>query len=126
MILPLAIRPTGAAAPLIAASTFIARFRAGPSAAVVTISASVAGAISAPPMLWAARAASNYAWEVAKPPATEAAENRLGPAANTRRRPSRFPGPAVEEQQPAEAKRMSVHHPLQAAPGKPERALDVR
>ena len=41
----------------LAATTLIARFRAGPSAKVVTISASEVGAISAPPMPWAARAA---------------------------------------------------------------------
>jgi putative heme transporter len=37
------------------------------------------------------------------------------------------PGPAAEQQQqPAEGQRASVDHPLQAGPGKAERALDVR
>jgi len=36
------------------------------------------------------------------------------------------PGPAAEQQQPAEAERIGVDHPLQAARGEPQRPLDVR
>ena len=88
---PPATRPTAAPPPLMAATTLIARLRAGPSAKVVAISASAVGAISAPPMPWMARAASSQAWELAKPPASEAAENSTSPAMNTRRRPRRSP-----------------------------------
>ena len=83
--------PTAAPPPLIAAYTPIARLRAGPSAKVVTISASAVGATSAPPTPWTARAASSHAWDVAKPPASEAAEKSTSPAISTRRRPSRSP-----------------------------------
>ena len=88
---PPATRPIAAPPPLIAAYTPIARFRGGPSGKVVVISASAVGAIIAPPTPWTARAVSSQACEVAKPPASEAAENSSSPATNIRRRPSRSP-----------------------------------
>jgi len=36
------------------------------------------------------------------------------------------PGPAAEQQQPAEGQRVGVDHPFQAGAGKAERPLDVR
>ena len=88
---PPAIRPTAPPATLIAAYTPIARFRGGPSGKVVAISASAAAAIVAAPAPWTARAASSHAWEVANPPASDAAENSSSPAMNILRRPSRSP-----------------------------------
>jgi len=55
-------------------ATLIARLRGGPSGKVVVTSDSAAGAVIAPPMPWMARAASSQPWEVANPPAREAAE----------------------------------------------------
>ena len=88
---PPAIRPTAAPPPLIAAYTPMARLRGGPSGKVVMIRASAVGAIIAPPTPWIARAARSQACEVAKPPASEAAENSSSPAMKILRRPSRSP-----------------------------------
>ncbi len=80
---PPAIRPTAPPATLIAAYTPIARFRGGPSGKVVAISASAAAAIVAAPAPCTARAVSSHAWEVANPPASDAAENSSSPPMNT-------------------------------------------
>src|SRR5262250_2753789 len=97
---------------LIAAYTPSARVRGGPSAKVVVISDSAAGATSAPPAPCTARAVSKKASLLANPPARAAAEQVAGPAA--------------EQQQPAEGQRVGVDHPLQARPGKAQRPLDMR
>ena len=73
---PPAIRPTAPPATLIAAYTPIARLRGGPSGKVVAISASAAAAMTAAPAPCTARAASSHVWQVANPPASDAAENR--------------------------------------------------
>ncbi len=88
---PPAIRPTAAPAMLMAAYTPIARFLGGPSGKVVVTRDSAVGATIAPPTPWMARAASSQASLVAKPPSSEASENRMMPAMNTRRRPSMSP-----------------------------------
>jgi hypothetical protein len=88
---PPPISPMAPPAMLIAAYTPNARVRGGPSAKVVVISDSAAGATSAPPAPWMARAVSRKAWLVANPPAREAAENSSSPAMNILRRPSRSP-----------------------------------
>ena len=88
---PPAIRPTAPPATLIAAYTPIAWFRGLPSGKVVAISASAAAAVKAAPAPWTARAVSSHAWEVANPPANDAALNSSSPAMNTLRRPNRSP-----------------------------------
>ena len=88
---PPPIRPIAPPAMLIAAYTPNARVRGGPSAKVVVISDSAAGATSAPPAPCTARAVSKKAWLSANPPASEAAENSSSPAMNILRRPSRSP-----------------------------------
>ena len=84
---PPAIRPTAAPPMLIAAYTPIARLRGGPSGNVVVTRDSAVGAMIAPPTPWTARAASSHACVVAKPPSSEASENKMIPAMKTRRRP---------------------------------------
>ena len=88
---PPAIRPTAAPPMLIAAYTPMARLRGGPSGKVVVTRDSAVGATMAPPTPWMARAASSQACVVAKPPSSEASENRMIPAMNTRRRPRMSP-----------------------------------
>ena len=88
---PPAIRPTAPPAMLIAAYTPIARLRGGPSGKLVVTSDRAVGATIAPPTPCTARAASSQAWVVAKPPSSEATENRMIPAMKTRLRPRRSP-----------------------------------
>ena len=52
---------------------------------------SAVGATIAPPTPCSARAASSHAWVVANPPSSEATENKMIPAMNTRRRPRMSP-----------------------------------
>ena len=88
---PPASRPTAAPPMLIAAYTPIARLRGLPSGKLVVISDSAVGATIAPPTPCRARAASSQACVVANPPSSEATENRMIPAMNTRRRPRMSP-----------------------------------
>ena len=69
----------------------MARFRAGPSGKVVETRDSAGGAMIAPPTPWTARAVSSQAWSLANPPSSEATENKMMPAMNTRRRPRMSP-----------------------------------
>src|SRR5258705_8640669 len=62
----------------------MARLRGGPSGKVVVIRASAVGAMTAAPTPCKARAASSQACVVAKPPNSEASENRTIPAMKTR------------------------------------------
>ena len=64
-----------------------ARARAFGSRKYVVRIVSVAGARTAPPSPWAARAAISIARSWARPPARLAAVNRPSPSMNTRRRP---------------------------------------
>ena len=88
---PPASRPTAAPPMLIAAYTPMARLRGGPSGKFVVTSDKAVGATIAPPTPCSARAPSSHASEVANPPSSEAAENRMIPAMNTRRRPRMSP-----------------------------------
>ena len=114
---PPPIRPITRQAMLIAAYTPNARVRGGPSGKVVVISDSAAGATSAPAP-WMARAVSKKACEVANPPASEAAENSSSPGDEHLAAAEQVPGPAAEQQQPAEGQRVGVDHPFQARPRK--------
>src|SRR5215469_10151926 len=91
--------------------TPIARFRSVPSGKVTAISDSEAGAASAPPMPWMARAVSSHAWSVASPPASEASANSAMPAM---------------KQQPAEGQRVGIDDPFQVRPREVQRVPDVR
>ena len=82
---------TAAPPMLIAAYTLIARLRGGPSGNVVVIRDSAAGATIAPPTPWITRAVISQACVVANPPNSEAAENRMMPITNIRRRPRMSP-----------------------------------
>jgi hypothetical protein len=76
---------------LIAEYTPRARLRGCPSGKLELISDKAVGATIAPPTPCRARADSSHAWEVAKPPSSEATENKMIPAMNTRRRPRMSP-----------------------------------
>ena len=110
---------------LIAAYTPMARLRGGPSGNVVAISDSAAGATMAPPTPCRARAPSSQASVVAKPPSSEASENRMTPAMSTRRLPRMSLSPAAEQQQATEGERVGVDDPFEAGPAEAERLLDV-
>ena len=86
---------------------------------MVATSASAVGAIIAAPMPWTARADSSQAWEVAKPPASEAAENSTSPAMNTRRRPSRSPARPPSSSSPPKASAYAVTTHSRPVPEKP-------
>ncbi|NYD48715.1 hypothetical protein BJY14_004698 [Actinomadura luteofluorescens] len=66
-----------------------ARARSRPPVKPVLITASVAGASSAAPAPWTARAATRTCGAAARPPARLEAENRNIPAASARRWPAR-------------------------------------
>ena len=88
---PPASRPTAAPPMLIAAYTPIARLRGWPSGNVVVTSDRAVGATTAAPTPCRARAPSSHASAVANPPSSEATENRMSPAMNTRLRPRMSP-----------------------------------
>jgi len=69
---------------------------------------------------------SRKAWLLANPPAREAAEKQQQPGDEHLAAAEPVPGPAAEQQQPAEGQRVGVDHPFQVRPGKAERPLDVR
>ena len=121
---PPRIRPTAAPAMLMAAYTPMARLRGGPSGNVVVTRDSAVGATMAPPTPWIARAASSHPGVVAKPPNSEATENKMMPAMKTAAGRG-CPGPAAEQQQAAEGQRVGVDDPLQAGAREAERPLNV-
>ena len=111
---------------LIAAYTPNARVRGGPSGKVVVISDSAAGATSAPPTPCTARAVSKKAWRGGEPADQRGGGEQQQPGDEHLAAAEQVPGPAAEQQQPAEGQRVGVDHPFQAGPGKAERPLDVR
>ncbi len=123
---PPASRPTAAPPMLIAAYTPIARLRGGPSGKVVVTRDSAAGATMAPPTPWIARAASSQACVVANPPSSEASREQQDAGDEHPAPAEDVPGPAAEQQQPAEGQGVGVDDPLQAGAGEAERGLDVR
>ncbi len=116
---PPAISPAAPPPTLIAAYTPIARLRGGPCGNVVTMSASAAGATIAPPAPCTARAASSHVWEVANPPAREAAEKSSRPVTNIRRRPSRSPARPPSSSSPPNARAYPLTTHSRPAPENP-------
>ena len=116
---PPASSPAAPPPTLIAAYTPIARLRGGPGGNVVTMRASAAGATIAPPAPCTTRAASSHAWEVANPPAREAAENSSRPVTNIRRRPSRSPARPPSSSSPPNARAYALTTHSRPAPENP-------
>ena len=93
--------PAAPPAPPIAPQMPRARLRAGPSANAVVRIVSDAGAITAPPRPWTARAPISTACELASPPISDATANRTSPETNTIRRPSRSAARPPSSRKPA-------------------------
>jgi len=93
--------PAAPPAPPIAPQMPTARLRAAGSVKVVVRIDSDAGAMTAPPRPWTARAAISTPWLSARPPASEATLNSASPATNTRRRPSRSAARPPRSRKPA-------------------------
>ena len=100
-MMPPSSTPAAPPAPPIAPQMPTARLRAAPSAKVVVRIDREAGAITAPPSPWIARAAISTPCESASPPTSDAAENSTSPLTNTRRRPSRSAARPPSSRKPA-------------------------
>src|SRR5262245_41279340 len=81
--------PAAAPDPATAPHTDSARLRSAPSAKIEVTSDNAAGASSAAPTPWIARAPNSHSALCASPPSNEAAENTPRPTLKVRRRPTR-------------------------------------
>ena len=123
---PPAIRPTAPPATLIAAYTPIARFRGGPSGKVVAISASAAAAIDRGAGTLDGAGREQPRLGGGEPASQRSRREQQQPGDEHLAAAEQVPGPARQQQQPAEGQRVGVDHPFQAGAGKAERPLDVR
>ena len=87
--MPPSSTPAAPPEPATAPQTPSALLRSAPSSKISVTSDRAAGDSSAAPRPWTARAAINQTSFWASPPASEAPANRIRPAMNMRRRPSR-------------------------------------
>src|SRR5215207_7151269 len=119
--------PTAPPEPTAAPQTPIALLRSEPSAKSTVTSDSAAGESSAAPRPWTARAATSQPALWASPPASDAAANRIRPATNRRRRPSRSAiDTTAEQQEAAEHEHVRVDDPRQVVRREPELRPDRR
>jgi hypothetical protein len=105
VIPPPASTPTVPAIAAIVPHAPSAFVRCGPDGKRMVTSASDAGASSAAPSPWPARAAISHATESAAPAASEATVNSISPAKNVRRWPSRSPSLPPSSRNPPRARR---------------------
>ena len=99
--IPPSSTPAAPPAPPIAPQMPTARLRAAPSVKVVVRIDSDAGAITAPPRPWTARATMSTVRLSANPPARLESANSTRPATNTRRRPRRSAARPPSSRKPA-------------------------
>ena len=111
--MPPSSTPAAPPAPPIAPQMPTARLRAAPSAKVVVRIDSEAGAITAPPRPWTARAAISTPWLSANPPASEASANSTRPDDEHAPAAEQVGGAAAEQQEAGERDRVGVDDPLQ-------------
>ena len=90
-----------------------------PSGNVVVTRDSAVGATTAAPMPCNARAASSHSWVVASPPSSEASENTVTPAMNTRRRPRMSPARPPSSSSPPKARAYALTTHSRPEPEKP-------
>ena len=123
---PPAIRPTAPPATLIAAYTPIARLRGGPSGKVVVISDSAVGGDDRGAGALDRAGRQQPGLGGGEPAGQRGGGEQQQPGDEHLAAAEQVPGPAAEQQQPAEGQRVGVDHPFQAGAGEAERALDVR
>ena len=109
-----AARPTRRRSPPIAPQSPSARLRSAPSVNVVVRIDSVAGATTAPPRPWTARAAISVRSVCARPPASDASANSTQPGREDLAPPEQVGRAAAEQQEAGEGQRVGVDDPLQA------------